>query len=253
MNFFEQLAQGRYGSFELKSLVGPNLIKGFIVATLIHGVVAASPVIIQLFKGDEPPLDKIFVIDPSQVQPKLRRQRDDTVEQVRIARPKIAPPKAAIPIAVEQDEITEEPELIASQADIAQYFDDQAAEQGDIDIPEGAEIVIKEDASADDIPDAGVFIPFEVPPQPLPDFSPQPDFPELARTAGVAGKVIVQVYVDKKGDVKKWKIAKADPKGLGFEEEVEKVITKWKFTPAIQQGNPVGVWVAVPFNFKYKK
>lgn len=252
MDFFQQLSKGRYGAFELKWLVGPNLIKGFIVSALLHGVVAASPVIIELFKGEELPPDKIFVIDPSQVQPRLRRQRGETVEQVRIATPKIAPPKAAIPIPVEEEQISEEPQIMMSQQELAEAFEAQAAEEGDLDIPEGVEIVIGS-MGDEDIPASDVFIPFEVPPQPLPDFSPQPEFPELARQAGMQGKVIVQVYVDKHGDVKKWKIMKADPEGLGFEEEVQKVITKWKFTPAIQQGNPVGVWVAVPFNFKYKR
>jgi len=252
VDFFEQLASGRYGSFELKRVVGPNLLRGFIIAVLLHGVVAASPVIVELFKGEEEIPDKIFVIDPSQVQPTLKRKRDSSVEQVKIARPKIAPPKAAIPIAVKEDEITEEPQLIASQTEIADFMDAQGADEG-LDIPDGAQIEFKEAASEEDIPDMGVFIPFEVAPKPLPDFSPQPAFPELARTAGVAGKVTVQVYVDKNGDVKKWKIVKADPKGLGFEEEVEKVIKQWKFTPAIQQGNPIGVWVAMPFKFEYKK
>lgn len=253
VDFFTQLSKGRYGSFELKWLVGPNLIKGFIVSMLLHGVVAASPVIIQLFKGEEEAPEKIFVIDPSQVQPRLRRQRGETVEQVRIAVPKIAPPKAAIPIPVEEEQISEEPQIMMSQQELAEAFEAQAAEEGDLEIPEGAEIVIGEMAGEEEIPESGVFIPFEVPPQPLEDFSPQPEFPELARQAGMAGKVIVQVYVDKRGDVKKWKIVKADPEGLGFEEEVQKVITKWKFTPAIQQGNPVGVWVSMPFNFKYKR
>ncbi|MDD5088653.1 MAG: energy transducer TonB [bacterium] len=254
MDFFEQLAKGRYGSFELKWLVGPNLVKGFIVSVLLHGIVAASPVIIELFKGEEEVPEKIFVIDPSQIQPRLRQKRGETAEAVQIARPKIAPPKAAVPIPVEEEQVTEEPEMMMSQAELARAFDEQAAQEGDLDIPEGYDIVIGDVASEEEeIPEAEVFIPFEVAPQPLPDFSPQPDFPELAKQAGVAGKVIVQVYVDKSGNVKKWKIAKADPKGLGFEDEVEKVITKWRFTPAIQQGNPVGVWVAVPFNFKYKR
>jgi outer membrane biosynthesis protein TonB len=42
------------------------------------------------------------------------------------------------------------------------------------------------------------------------------------------------------------------PENLGFEKEVEKIIDKWRFTPAIQQGNPVGVWIAIPFTFKVK-
>jgi TonB family protein len=68
----------------------------------------------------------------------------------------------------------------------------------------------------------------------------------------VKGKVVIKVFVDKKGDVRKWEIMKATPPGLGFEEEAIKAIQKWKFTPAIQQNSPVGVWVAIPINFEFK-
>lgn len=249
MNFYEQLRQGRYGSFELAKLVGPNLLRGLIISFLFHGAVIASPYIIQLLKGeDEIPEPPIRVVDISQLT-KLRSLQE-TQAQVKIAAPKMAAPKAAIPIAVAEDEVEMEQALIPSQAEIAT----QVAATGDegLDLKPGEQIEIKEEAS-DVIPEMGVFVPFEVAPQPLPDFSPQPSFPEMAKTAGVQGKVIVQVYVDKRGEVKRYKIVKEDPKDLGFGEEVEKIIMKWKFTPAIQQGNPVGVWVAVPFTFKYKK
>ncbi len=248
MNFYEQLEQGRYGSFELKKMLGPNLIKGLIFSFAVHALIVLSPYIVQLFKSEEDiPPPPIRVVDISTLT-KLKSQQN-TDAQVTIAAPKLAPPVAAIPVAVEEN-IVEEQQLIPTQSEIATQV---AATKGEgLDIGSGEQIEIAGTVE-EDIPDMGAFVPFEVAPQPLPNFSPQPEFPEMARTAGVPGKVVVQVYVDKKGEVKKWKIVKVDPKNLGFEDEVEKVITKWKFTPAIQQGNPVGVWVAVPFNFKYRK
>jgi len=248
MNFYEQLMQGRYGSFELKKIVGPNLLRGLAISFLLHSAVVASPYIVKLFKGEEDiPPPPVRVVDISMLT-KLRSLQDSQ-EQVRIALPKLAAPKAAIPVAVPEDEVPLDQALIPTQAEIATQVG--ATDEG-LDIRPGEQIEIKEE-TGEAIPDMGVFVPFEVPPQPLDDFSPQPEFPELAKTAGVTGKVIVQVYVDKRGEVKKWKVVKEDPRDLGFGEEVEKVIKKWKFTPAIQQGNPVGVWVAVPFTFKYKK
>ncbi|MBI5059590.1 energy transducer TonB [candidate division KSB1 bacterium] len=32
-----------------------------------------------------------------------------------------------------------------------------------------------------------------------------------------------------------------------------RVISNWRFTPAMQQGTPVGVWVVVPFKFRLGK
>ena len=247
MEYIEQLEQGRYGSFELKKLVGRNLIRGLVISVIVHTAVVASPYIANLFQSYIPEPGRVVVIDPSQLT-KLKSLRD-TPEQVAIARPKIAPPRAAIPVAVPEEQVEEQAELMPSQEELSDIM--TAGGDEELDIGEGTEVVIADEGDA--IPESDVFIPFEVAPTPLPDFSPQPEFPEMAKLAGVQGKVVAQVYVDKKGEVKKWKIVQVKPEGLGFEDEVEKVIKKWKFTPAIQQGNPVGVWIAIPFNFKYKK
>jgi periplasmic protein TonB len=249
VDFFEQLEQGRYGSFELKRLVGPNLMKGLMISVIIHALIIAAPYIVSAIRGEEEiPPPPTRVVDISQLT-KLRSE-ENTAEQVKIAMPKMAPPKAAMPVAVPESEVPIDQALMPTQSEIKQQI--SAAVDTALDIKPNEKIEIR-DESADVIPDMTTFTPFEVAPQPLPASSPQPDFPDLAKTAGVTGKVVVQVYVDKHGEVKKWKVVKVDPKGLGFEDEVEKVIPKWKFTPAIQQGSPVGVWVAVPFNFKYKK
>jgi TonB family protein len=60
------------------------------------------------------------------------------------------------------------------------------------------------------------------------------------------------LFVDVKGDVRRFHIVKADPRDVGFEDEVLKVIPRWKFTPALQQQRPVGVWVTIPVKFEIK-
>ena len=248
MEYLEQLEAGRYGSFELKKLVGKNLMRGLVISILIHSAVVASPYIARLFESDIPEPTRVIVIDPSTLT-KLKSQQN-TTEQVQIARPNIAPPKAAIPVAVPEEKVEEQQQLMPSQEELSNLMSSGANDS--LDIGSGTEVVIKEE-SEEAIPGSDVFIPFEVAPQPLPDFSPHPEMPEMARIAKMTGKVIIQVYVDKKGEVKKYKIVKEEPKELGFGEAVEKVISKWKFTPAVQQGHPVGVWIAIPFNFKYKQ
>lgn len=107
----------------------------------------------------------------------------------------------------------------------------------------------KENRPVGDIPDPRVFTPYEIAPKPI--FNPQPEYPDKAKRDGVKGKVFIQIYVDENGDVREWEIVKVLPEGLGFEEEVIRVVQKWKFTPAIQNGKPVGVWIAIPFNFGF--
>ncbi len=243
-NFLQELEKGKYGSIELKYFVGKNLVRGLVISVLIHSAVVASPYIATLFQDEIPP-------PPSQVYDittalKKLKQLDPTKAPPKIARPKLALPKVVVPIAVKEDEVPEEQPEMMKQEDIVQAIvEDYGTDSLAID---PSQIVI--DDTEGEIPSFEQFIPFEVAPQPLPDFSPQPAFPDMAQRAGVSGKVTAQVYVDKKGEVKKWRIVQAKPEKLGFEEEVEKVLPKWKFTPAIQQGNPVGVWIAIPFNFK---
>ena len=247
MDIFEQLTKGKYGSLELQRYVGPNLIRGLIISVIIHSVAVGAPWIVTLFKGEEEVPERVLVLDPNIL--KKLKQLDPNMTKPKIARPKLAIPKLVVPVPVAKEDVPDEeqPEIL-KQEELQQAIIEEYADATDsLDFDPNADIVISEE-----IPDAGVFIPFEVAPQPLPDFSPQPGYPEIARQAQTRGKVIAQVYVDKEGVVKKWKIVKEEPENLGFKEEVEKVITKWKFTPAIQQGNPVGVWIAIPFTFRVK-
>jgi len=243
-NFLEELEKGKYGSIELKKFVGKNLLRGLMISVLIHSMVIAAPFIATLFQEEIPPPPSTVIVDPSFL--KKLKQLDPSKAPPKIERPKLAPPKVVIPIAVKEDEVPEEQPEIMKQEDLVQAIvEDYGTDT--LAIGEGVELVLGDES---EIPSFEQFIPFEVAPQPLPDFSPQPAFPEMAQRAGVSGKVTAQVYVDKKGEVKKWRIVQAKPEKLGFEEEVEKILPKWKFTPAIQQGNPVGVWIAIPFNFK---
>ena len=80
----------------------------------------------------------------------------------------------------------------------------------------------------------------------------QPAYPPIALQSAVSGRVWVKFYVDKKGVVREVVVVKAVPTDLGFEEESIKAVKQWKFTPAIQDKHPVGVWVAQAISFKVR-
>lgn len=242
MNFLEELEKGKYGSIELKNFVGRNLVRGLMFSVAIHTAVIAAPFIATLFQAEEVVPDKMYTLDENVL--KKLKQLDPNKKPPKIERPKLAAPKVVIPIAVKEEEVPEEQPEIMKQEDLVAAITEDYSDSLDINAGD----LVLEDPNA--IPSYDEFVPFEVPPKPLADFSPQPAFPEMAQRAGVPGKVTAQVYVDKKGEVKKWRIIQAKPDNLGFQAEVEKILPKWKFTPAIQQGNPVGVWIAIPFTFK---
>jgi periplasmic protein TonB len=81
----------------------------------------------------------------------------------------------------------------------------------------------------------------------------QPDYPQLLRTAGIEGTVIVQVVIDTMG--------RAEPNSLkiirspnpGFDQPVKNAVLQALFRPARVHGRAVRVLVQIPFNFTLKK
>jgi TonB family protein len=73
-------------------------------------------------------------------------------------------------------------------------------------------------------------------------------YPELAKRAGVEGKVYVKAFINENGDVDATEILKGAAAGL--DEAAEKAISETKFKPGMQDGKPVKVQVVIPIFFK---
>jgi protein TonB len=73
-------------------------------------------------------------------------------------------------------------------------------------------------------------------------------YPEIARRAGIEGKVYVLAYVNEEGTVTKTEILKGI--GGGCDEAAEYAVKHTKFSPGKQRGKPVKVKVMVPVVFK---
>ena len=62
------------------------------------------------------------------------------------------------------------------------------------------------------------------------------------------GRLVFRVLVDKRGNyVRHFSILKGHP---AFEQAIEGCLPNLKFTPAIQGGKPIPLWVNIPFNIK---
>lgn len=73
-------------------------------------------------------------------------------------------------------------------------------------------------------------------------------YPEIAKRAGVQGKVTVKVIVNKLGKVENPIILKGI--GAGCDEAAIAAIMKTKFKPGRQRGKPVNVEISIPVYFK---
>jgi protein TonB len=99
------------------------------------------------------------------------------------------------------------------------------------------------------LPDPDEFIAVEEEPKWDPaELARRLKYPEIARRAGIEGQVVVRALVDKNGRVVNTMIDQSDNKAL--EEAAVEAVKKTPFTPAIQNKNPVAVWVQIPVIFK---
>jgi TonB family protein len=83
------------------------------------------------------------------------------------------------------------------------------------------------------------------PPRPM--YQPEPEFSELARRAKFQGVVMLGLVVDRDGNPKNVRIL--GPLGAGLDEKAVHVVETWKFKPAVKDGEPVAVEIAVEVDF----
>jgi protein TonB len=100
------------------------------------------------------------------------------------------------------------------------------------------------------LPEKAVFVPREK--EPILVKKTQPVYPELARLAGVEGVVLVSALIDKKGKVQNALIEKASGTNVGFEEAALEAAYKNIYSPAINNNQPVAVWITYKVEFTLK-
>ena len=83
---------------------------------------------------------------------------------------------------------------------------------------------------------------------PVPVRMVAPIVPEGFSHNGSSGLVTVHFLVDEKGNVKEPTVLKSSHSEL--EEPAIAAIKKWRFKPAIKDGNPVAVHVSIPIKFQ---
>ena len=143
------------------------------------------------------------------------------------------PPKPSIPIPTESEDIPEDLTI-----------DETALDLSDIPPPPPPP-----DEEGDMI-----FVAFDEPPTPIGGFmaiQKALKYPEIARKAGIEGRVTVHVLVSEKGEVVRTKILQSLGH-TGCDDAAVNAIKKVRWNPAMQRDKPVKVWVAIPVIFRLK-
>lgn len=147
------------------------------------------------------------------------------------------PPKPPIPIEAPTDDVLEDIEINDTELDVNEEI--TAPPPPPVEEEEEAEPVF--------------FVAVEEMPQPIGGISAiqkRIKYPEIARRAGVQGRVFVKAFVDENGNVFKVELIKGI--GAGCDEEALKAVKATKFKPGKQRGKPVKVQVSIPILFKIK-
>lgn len=158
----------------------------------------------------------------------------EEVEQTKQIETPPPPPRPPVPVEVPNDEIIED-DIIDIDTELD--FDSQI----DLPPPPPAE---------DEEEEEQIFVVVEQQPQLIGGISSVQSkitYPELARRAGIEGRVIVQFVVDEEGRVQDPKVVRGI--GGGCDEEALKAVRTAKFRPGLQRGRPVKVRYSLPVTF----
>ena len=74
-------------------------------------------------------------------------------------------------------------------------------------------------------------------------------YPELARTQGISGYVVMNVLINEYGDVENVQIVDSKPEEI-FDLKADSTIRQWKFEPATYNGRKVKAWALQKIAFK---
>jgi periplasmic protein TonB len=228
------------GAIELKRTYQRNFRNATILVVASWLFVFLLVVVIGMIAGkDDANISTLVIRDISQLGPPPSVAAKQ--QQVKVTQ-EIAAPKFALPEAVPDEEVTED-YVVVSQDQLAEMTAPALAEG------EGAGGNIKVDIPLEEyLPQADEFVAFEE--LPVAISLATPVYPPMAQKAQIEGTVQVKVLVDKNGNVRDAIVVKPSGANAGFEEAALEAAKKGKWKPAIQNKQPVAVWVSYPIHFR---
>lgn len=147
------------------------------------------------------------------------------------------PPKPPIPIEAPSTDVLEDIEIGDTEIDINAQMDAPPPP------PKEDKKVVEEEPT--------YFVAVEEMPEPIGgigEIQKKIIYPDIAKRAGVEGKVYVLAFVDESGTVTDAKVIKGI--GAGCDEAALDAVKKTKFKPGKQRGKAVKVQVSIPVVFK---
>jgi protein TonB len=177
---------------------------------------------------------------PPEVEPPPPPRR----EQVQFVPPQVVEAEEAPEDVVVQNMDTVRSEVGATNVEGDPDANPEVLDLGEIGTGTGpVEVQVQRDPD----PNEFIMVDEEAKPVNLSELKQMVEYPQMAKDAGITGRVVLRVFVNAQGQYVRHIVSKSPHPWLTA--AVEQHINKLRFTPAIQNGNPVPMWVNVPFNF----
>lgn len=227
-----------YGAPELQSVARPYMLRALLVSSAFSTLLFAAAGLLRTFAGDAPvaPPPIVFVVDRAPVPPPIGAVAPpQTVAPAALSR---ATAGVALPVPDDQAPVES---TIASADELRTAL--PGVGTGD------APIVIEQSAPAETLPGFRQYVYVEQ--MPVAVRSVSPEYPAIAKEAGVSGLVVAHLLVGRDGRVLEVRIDEKHSV-LMLDEAAVQAARQWVFTPAFANNQPVAVWVAVPFNFNLR-
>lgn len=256
----EILQDTGYGATELKKTYQKFLRKGLIFAVLIHGFIIGTYLFANYISKLEDSKNKDIqqrIINVTDLEPPPSATDEEEPPPPKIEEPPVAPPKdlsALTPEPVAKEKAEEQ--TIKTQQELEDIKGPVGNDTGKFQFSGKIKVEekkIEEKIEKKENTEKSTYQSFEVEKAPecvnLSQVRASMKYPEVAREAGMEGRVTVKVLVNESGSV--IKIGSVSGPDV-FHDEVRDKAMDLQFTPGLQNGKPVKVWVTVPFNFKLK-
>ncbi|MFA5511103.1 MAG: TonB family protein [Candidatus Kapaibacterium sp.] len=259
-NITIEIPQGSgYGAVELKEWIAKNTYKGFIVTTILFIVLLFAYFFMlksqEAARNAAPPMAPIVKLSIEDLPP----QSQEAIEA--------APPpqmqvhtgpasRAGTPIAVPDAQIPADMKEFAKMDELSRASSvggdgiDLGGFSPNIDLGRNERVEIKKQVEEE--PDIDAFIAVEKEPQvDLAKLQKSIVYPEMARRAGIEGRVIVRVLVGNDGKARRAVVEDTD--NVMLNDAAIKAINDYGlFTPAIQNGQAITCWVSIPITFRLR-
>jgi periplasmic protein TonB len=164
----------------------------------------------------------------------------EEIIQTEHTQPPPPPPRPPVPVAVPNDAIIDEDVMLFD----SEFLMDEAFELP----PPPAPVDSEEEAEPE------VFITVETMPELIGGIQSVQErvvYPEIARRAGIEGRVVVQFVIDEQGRVTSPVVVRGI--GGGCDEAAVEAVKQARFTPGLQRGRPVKVRYSIPVTFRLTK